>query len=145
MKRCKTCGNICRADVKECPECDGTVFDTFKIDNEKMPIYEVSVFRDIDALPGNKDYEKFQKWQVEVINKMTEYKEYFNNASVEVAKVEEDGLAISYGHVRITWKFPYDAWLLSFQLAQNLYPMLDTEFLQGCELEHFLNVYPEED
>ena len=76
---------------------------------------------------------------------MTEYKEYFNNASVEVAKVEEDGPAISYGHVRITWKFPFDAWLLSFQLAQNLYPMLDTEFLQGCELEHFSIVYPEEE
>ena len=58
MKRCKTCSNICRVEINECPECDGTVFDALKVDNDKMPIYEVSVFRDIDALPGNKDYEK---------------------------------------------------------------------------------------
>lgn len=143
LKRCKVCSAIVQDDVGQCPECDSAMFNVAEIvATETDYTYNVVLEREIDVLPTQPGYKKYIDWQNKILEATKDYQSYFDESSTSVTKYEEDGVAVTFGCIRICWLFPVEKEgkpsMQSFDLTHFLLFALDKELFGNCEVEHYL-------
>jgi len=141
LKRCQVCSAIVQEDVMECPECDSALFKAAElIPRETGYAYNVVLEREIDVLPTQPGYKKYIEWQNKILDATKVYQSYFDESSTSVTKYEEDGVAVTFGCIRISWAFPVEKGgkqsLQSFDLAHFLLFNLDKDLFGNCVVEH---------
>lgn len=144
FKRCKVCSAIVQEEVSQCPECDSAMFHVAEIvASETDYTYNVVLEREIDVLPTQPGYKKYIDWQNKILEKTKAYQSFFDESSTSVTKYEEDGVAVTFGCIRISWVFPVEKGgkpsLQSFDLTHFLLFKLDKDLFGNCVVEHYLD------
>ena len=144
FKRCKVCSAIVQEEVSQCPECDSAMFHVAEIvASETDYTYNVVLEREIDVLPTQPGYKKYIDWQNKILEKTKAYQSFFDESSTSVTKYEEDGVAVTFGCIRISWVFPVEKGgkpsLQSFDLTHFLLFKLDKDLFGNCVFEHYLD------
>lgn len=144
LKRCTVCSAIVQEEVSQCPECDSAMFHVAEIvASETDYTYNVVLEREIDVLPTQSGYKKYIDWQNKILEKTKAYQSFFDESSTSVTKYEEDGVAVTFGCIRISWVFPLEKGgkpsLQSFDLTHFLLFNLDKDLFGNCVVEHYLD------
>lgn len=137
MKKCAFCSVLVEAELKQCPECDCAEFQEANIELDTPYFYEVMLAKEIDAVPGQPEYDKYSKWQEKVLDHTKRFKDNFDEVSCAVTKFQENDVSVTYGTMRITWGFSFEDALASFELVQVL--VKRHELFEDCQVEHYLN------
>ena len=137
-KRCSVCSRIAEPELEQCPECDSQEFTPVEITYSPFS-YMVAIEREIDVLPGQDGYDKYLKWQTQVIDMTENWKVYFDEAATSVAKFEENGIAVTHGFMSISWHFPFSQSILSFKLVDFILHGENKEVFDTCDVSHYLN------
>jgi len=141
-KRCTVCSVLVEASIAQCPECDAETFHVLDVENDTNFSYQVVLEREIDVLPTQPGYNKWIEWQNKILEATQAYQSYFDESTTSVTKFEEDGLAVTFGCIRISWGFNVErtgkSSLQSFDLTHFLLFSLDRDLFGNCVVEHYL-------